>query len=85
MSVEATNNEEATKIVGYSGLTPGEVIKLTRIALKLRQLDVASRAGVAVGEVINLEKDRPVRPEIKEAILQVLELDPDDEDAESEC
>ena len=57
-----------------SGLTEGEWIRLARLQKWLRQIDVASLAGVTVAEVTNAEKDRYVAPERKERILRVLGL-----------
>ena len=57
-----------------SGLSEGERIRLARLAKWLRQIDVASQAGVTVGEVCNVEKDRYVTPERKVRILKLLGL-----------
>ena len=57
-----------------SGLTEGEWIRLTRLQTWLRQIDVASLAGVTVAEVTNTEKDRYVTPERKDRILKVVGL-----------
>lgn len=57
-----------------SGLSEGERIRLARLAKWLRQIDVASQAGVTVGEVCNCEKDRHVTPERKTRILKLLGL-----------
>ena len=57
-----------------SGLSKGERIRLARLAKWLRQLDVASLAGVSLVEVTNAEKDRYVTPERKDRILKVVGL-----------
>jgi transcriptional regulator with XRE-family HTH domain len=57
-----------------SGLSEGERIRLARLAKWLRQIDVASLAGVTVAEVANAEKDRYVTSERKDRILKVVEL-----------
>lgn len=63
------------KVCIFTDLTPGEQVRLTRIALGLRQIDVASQAGVTVIEVIRLEKDGYVLPTRRMQILTVLGLD----------
>ena len=64
-----------------TGLSQGERIRLARLAKWLRQIDVASQAGVTLGEVCNCEKDRYVTPDRKARILKVVGLlDDDDED-----
>ncbi len=62
-----------------SGLSEGGRIRLARLAKWLRQVDVASLAGVSLVEVTNAEKDRYVTPERKERILKLLGLDNDNE------
>ncbi len=57
-----------------TGLTQGEKIRLARLAKWLRQVDVASLAGVSIIEVTNAEKDRYVSPDRKERILKVVGL-----------
>lgn len=58
----------------FEGLTQGEIIRLRRLALGLRQIDLASKAKCEVQHVVNLEKERWVRPDIKERILLALGL-----------
>ena len=70
--------EEKGEIVILTGLTFGERVRFTRLQLKLRQLDVASKAGVTVQEVIRLEKDTFVLPTRRKRILAVLGLVDDD-------
>jgi transcriptional regulator with XRE-family HTH domain len=53
----------------------GQQAKLTRIAQGLRQIDVASKAGVTVQEVIRLEKDSYVLPTRLQKILAALGID----------
>jgi transcriptional regulator with XRE-family HTH domain len=62
------------EMVIFTGLTFGERIRLTRLHLKLRQLDVASKANVTVQEIIRLEKDSYVLPTRRRRILEVLGL-----------
>lgn len=57
-----------------SGLSEGERIRLARLQKWLRQIDVASLAGVTVAEVTNAEKDRYVTLERKDRILKVVGL-----------
>ena len=56
------------------GLSEGEVLKLRRMAKGLRQVDVASLAHCEQSNIINVEKDRWVRPDIRERILVALGL-----------
>jgi len=62
------------EILITSGLSEGERIRLARLAKWLRQVDVASLAGVSLVEVTNAEKDRYVTPERKARILKLLGL-----------
>ena len=55
-------------------LTEGQVIRLRRLALGSRQIDLASQAHCEVMHVTNVEKDRWVRPDIRERILLALGL-----------
>ncbi|MFC1964493.1 hypothetical protein ACFLWG_00595 [Chloroflexota bacterium] len=57
-----------------SGLSEGERIRLTRLSRWLRQVDVASMAGVSLCEVTNAEKNRWVDLERKARILKLLGL-----------
>ena len=56
------------------GLSKGEVVKLRRMASGLRQIDIAAAAHCEQSHVIDLEKDRWVRPDIHERILVALGL-----------
>lgn len=70
------------EVIIFTGVTFGERVRLTRLHLKLRQLDVASQAGVTPQEVIRLEKDSFVLPTHRKRILAVLGLlENDDESA----
>jgi len=55
-------------------LSEGQRIRLTRLAQNLRQVDVASLAGVTVSDVVNIEKDRFLPMVRREKILDVLGL-----------
>ena len=57
-----------------TGVSLGQQAKLARVAQGLRQLDIASKAGVTVQEVIRLEKDSYVLPTRLQKILAVLGL-----------
>ena len=57
-----------------SGLSEGAKIRLARLAKWLRQVDVASLAGVSLVEVTNAEKGRYVTPERKDRIIKVVGL-----------
>ena len=65
-----------------SGLSEGERIRLARLAGWLRQVDVASLAGVSLVEVTNAEKNRYVTPERKDRILKVVGLMDNDHQSE---
>lgn len=52
----------------------GQQAKLARIAKGLRQIDVASKAGVTTQEIIRLEKDSYVLPTRRQKILAILGL-----------
>ncbi len=56
------------------GLSEGEVVKLRRMAKGLRQIDVAAAAHCEQSHIIDLEKDRYVRPDIRERILMAIGL-----------
>ena len=56
------------------GLTEGQIIKLRRVALGLRQIDLASKAHCEVMHITSAEKGRWVRPDIHERILVTLGL-----------
>ena len=60
--------------VYLEGLTEGQVVKHHRIARELRQIDLASLAHCEIAHVINLEKDRWIRLDIRERILVALGL-----------
>ena len=66
--------EEKGEVFVLTGITFGERVRLTRLHLNLRQLDVASQAGVTTQEVIRLEKDSFVLPTRRKRILDVLGL-----------
>lgn len=66
-----------------SGISKGEKIRLARLAKWLRQIDVASQAGVTIGEVTSAEKDRFVTPERKARILKVVGLSDADDEADN--
>ena len=61
-------------ILILDGLSEGQKAKLTRLAKKLRQIDVASRANVQPIDITRLEHDRYVLPTRRKRILAVLGL-----------
>jgi transcriptional regulator with XRE-family HTH domain len=73
------DSEENTLAI-FSNITTGEQARLTRLAKRLRQIDVASQANVTVQEIIRLEKDNYVRPTRRKRIMAVLGLDEADSD-----
>lgn len=56
------------------GLSEGEVVKLRCMAKGLRQIDIAAVAHCEQSHIIDLEKDRWVRPDIRERVLVALGL-----------
>lgn len=60
--------------------TLGEKAKLARVSKRLRQIDVASRTGVQVADVTNLEKNRLhiIAPWKLDLILKALGLEDGD-------
>lgn len=64
-----------------TGVSLGQQAKLARVAQGLRQIDVASKAGVTVQEVIRLEKDSYVLPTRLQKILVVLGLSNNDDES----
>jgi transcriptional regulator with XRE-family HTH domain len=72
-----TGNE----LLVMNNLSLGQKVRLARLALHLRQIDVASKACVSACDVTNIEKDRlGIVPVFKrEAILKVLGLSDENE------
>jgi transcriptional regulator with XRE-family HTH domain len=65
------------EIVVINGVTLGEKIKLTRIAMHLRQLDLASQARCNLKDIQNCERDRFIlvyKSKIR-AILGILSIE----------
>jgi len=65
---------EENNSIFLQGLSEGQVIKHHRIARGLRQLDLAALAHCEQRHVINIEKNRWIRPDISERILMALGL-----------
>jgi len=61
-------------ILILEGLTPGQKVKLIRLAKGLRQIDVASKANVCPMDITRLEHGRFVLPTHCKRILAVLGL-----------
>jgi transcriptional regulator with XRE-family HTH domain len=57
-----------------TGISEGQRVKLQRLAQGLRQVDVASIAGVTVTDVVYIEKDRFLRPSVRRRIMVALGL-----------
>ena len=55
-------------------LSEGQIVKHHRLARGLRQIDLASLAHCEPSDVIAVEKDRWVRPDIRVRILVALGL-----------
>ena len=66
-------------ILILTNLTLGQKVRHMRLAKGLRQVDLASKAGVSVEEVIGLEKDRYILPTRSKQILAILGFKNDDE------
>jgi transcriptional regulator with XRE-family HTH domain len=56
-------------------LTLGQRVRLSRIAKRWRQVDLAAIAGVEQHEVSQIELDRRLRPNAVKAICSALALD----------
>ena len=68
---------DKNNIAIFTHLTTGEHARLTRLNLKLRQVDVASKANVTVQEVSSLENDGFVLPTRLSRIFKALGLSED--------
>ena len=64
-----------SEILVLSDLSTGRRVRLTRVVLGWRQIDLASNAQVPVDAVTNLELDRPVKRWKSRRILAALGLD----------
>ncbi len=64
---------EGSKVY-LEGLSEGQAVMHYRLAEGLRQIDLASLAHCEQSHVIDLEKDRWVRGDIRERILVALAL-----------
>lgn len=62
-------------ILILTNLTLGQKARHMRLSKRLRQVDLASKAGVSVEEIIWLEKDRYILPTRRKLIMTVLGLD----------
>lgn len=58
-----------------SHISPGTKAKLARVALNLRQVDIACKANVSVEDVVCLEKDRIMPPGKARKIFSALGID----------
>ena len=64
------------EILVFSGpFTQGQRIRLSRIARRWRQVDLAAIAGVEQFEISSMELDRRVRPNAVKAVLVALDLE----------
>ena len=68
-------------ILILSNLTLGQKVRHMRLAQGLRQVDLASKAGIAIEEVIAIEKDRFLLPTRRKKILTILGLVDDDNES----
>lgn len=66
----------------FTDVSLGQQVRLTRLAQGLRQIDLASKAGVTVQEVIRLEKDSFVLLTQRKRILAILGLLDDGNESE---
>ena len=74
--------EQSHDVFILTGVSVGQQAKLARVAQRLRQIDIASKAGVTVQEVIRLEKDSYVLPTRLQKILAVLGLVDNDNESD---
>jgi len=65
---------EKTELLVINNLSIGQKVRLARIGKSFRQIDLASKAGVNISDIANVEKDRiAIVPKFKyHAILNVL-------------
>ena len=69
------NSDMSTEdILILTNLTLGQKVMHLRLSRGWRQVDLASKAGIATEEVITLEKDRFLLPTHRKRILAVLGL-----------
>ena len=59
----------------FEPLTLSEKVRLKRLARRMRQVDVASAARVAVVDVVAFEKDREVPDHTSQRILDALDME----------
>ena len=69
-------------VFAVTGITEGEKARLTRLAKRLRQIDVASLAIVNVCDITALEKNRYLSETRKRRILAVLGLLDDESESD---
>lgn len=62
-------------VIFFPELDIGLQVRLVRTAKRLRQVDLASRAGVTQAQVSALERTEYVPPSIRRRVLQVLGLE----------
>jgi len=75
--------EKSNDILVLTGIAEGMKIRLTRLSLGLRNIDVACKANVQPIDVTRLELERYVRPSKKKRILAVLGISDDGSNEES--
>lgn len=70
-------SEEKDEMIMVNHITLGEKVKLSRVALHLRQVDLASKAGCCMRDISNIEHDRIliVRISTVKKILDVLGIE----------
>jgi transcriptional regulator with XRE-family HTH domain len=70
-------SEERDEMILVNGISLGEKVKLSRVALHWRQIDLASKAGCCVRDIANVEHDRIliVRVSTVKRILETLGIE----------
>jgi transcriptional regulator with XRE-family HTH domain len=72
-------DDQKDEMILVNNISLGEKVKISRIALHLRQVDLASRAGCCMRDISNIEHDRIllVRISTVKRILNVLGIEAD--------
>lgn len=70
------------EIMSFAHLTLGQRVRISRVARRWRQEDLADEACVTQAQVSALERDLPLYPEAKRRILVSLGLEIEDDHQE---
>ena len=69
----------------FTNLSEGQRVRLIRLSKGLRQIDLASLAGVNLADITAIEKDRYLQKTRKQRILSSLELLDNNSEYENEA